>query len=76
MLRPKHSLAMLVMRTYVLGRSLSLLLVAEDGLRGEGAEDEEVVGKLLRTLPSVLSPKVRKPAKAMVRHASMDMAVE
>lgn len=33
-------------------------------------------GKLLRTLPSVLSPKVTKPASAMIRHASIDTPVE
>lgn len=34
------------------------------------------LGKLLRTLPRVLSPKVRKPARAMARHAIMEMLVE
>ena len=32
-------------------------------------------GKLLRTLPWVKEPKVRKPARAMRRQASMDMLV-
>ena len=33
-------------------------------------------GKLLRMLPCVLSPKVRKPARAMTMQATIDMAVE
>lgn len=33
-------------------------------------------GKLLRTFPFVLSPKVRKPARAMARQAIMEMRVE
>lgn len=32
-------------------------------------------GKLLRTLPSVLEPKVRKPASAMAMQAIMEMVV-
>lgn len=34
------------------------------------------VGKLLRTLPAVLSPNVRKPDVAMRRHAHMEIKVE
>lgn len=33
-------------------------------------------GKLLRTFPSVLSPKARNPAKAISRHAIMETKVE
>jgi len=33
------------------------------------------VGKLLSTLPKVLEPKVRKPARAMRRHAMREMDV-
>lgn len=33
-------------------------------------------GKLLRTFPLVLSPKVRKPARAMARQAIMETKVE
>jgi hypothetical protein len=33
-------------------------------------------GKLLRMLPAVLSPKVRKPESAMVRQARREMVVE
>lgn len=32
--------------------------------------------KLLRTFPFVLSPKVKKPARAMARQAIMEMRVE
>ena len=32
-------------------------------------------GKLLRTFPSVLDPKVRKPASAIRRQATMEMLV-
>ena len=32
-------------------------------------------GKLLRTLPSVLEPKVRNPARAMRRQAIMEIPV-
>ena len=53
------------------------------GRRGEGRTYNRAMftmtlssGKLLRTLPSVLSPKVRKPARAMTRQASMEMPVE
>jgi hypothetical protein len=34
------------------------------------------LGKLLSTFPIVLSPKVRKPARAIVRQATIDMLVE
>jgi hypothetical protein len=33
------------------------------------------VGKLLRTFPAVLDPKVRKPARAMVRQARRETKV-
>jgi len=32
-------------------------------------------GKLFRTFPSVLDPKVRKPARAIRRQATMEMLV-
>lgn len=34
------------------------------------------VGKLLRTFPAVLSPKVRKPDIAMMRQANIEIPVE
>ena len=34
------------------------------------------LGKLLRTLPSVLLPKIRYPARAMIKHATMLMLVD
>lgn len=33
-------------------------------------------GKLLRTFPFVLSPNVRKPARAIARQAIIEMKVE
>ena len=33
-------------------------------------------GKLLRTFPDVLSPKVRKPDRAMKRHARREIVVD
>lgn len=35
-----------------------------------------LVGKLLRTLPWVREPKVRKPARAMRRQASIEIPVD
>ena len=34
------------------------------------------LGKLFRTFPRVLSPKVRKPANAIAMHAIIEMLVE
>ena len=34
------------------------------------------LGKLFSTFPKVLSPKVKNPARAMVRHATIEIAVE
>lgn len=34
------------------------------------------LGKLFNTFPAVLSPNVRNPAKAMRRHATIDIPVE
>lgn len=76
MLRPKQ--------LWVVGRLLSAL--GADGKIGKGHWERTYkramltmmlsVGKLFRMFPLVLSPKVRKPARAMARQATMEMLVE
>ena len=81
MFRPKQRRAMLTISVYDAGRAAPVSEEEDsegerEDRRGEEEEEEEGEGgKLLRTLPSVLSPNVRKPARAMTRQAHMEIEV-